>query len=215
MKGSITFNVISAILLLSLTAAGVHFAAARIPGSLVQQLDTIPETIEDWTGTTDRKLPPNILNTLKATSYLQRIYRRGRSELELFVAYYAEQRAGESIHTPKHCLPGGGWEVAEMGTISVPFGKTNATVNNYVVQQGNERLRILYWYHSKSRVVANEYAAKLYLARDSMVRGTTDGTIVKITLKDRPGSLADAMAFAAGVLPNVQKCFGFSPISLK
>jgi EpsI family protein len=208
MKGSIGFNAIAAIVLLSLTTAGLRFASARTPGSLAQQLDSIPQNIGGWSGVSDSKLPPNILETLKATTYLQRFYRQSRSELELFVAYYAEQRAGESIHTPKHCLPGGGWEIAEMGTISVPFGGTNAMINNYVVQQGNERLRILYWYHSKSRVVANEYAAKLYLARDSIIRGTTDGAIVRITVKDQPGALDDAVAFAAGVLPNVQKCFG-------
>jgi EpsI family protein len=202
------FQTIATVCLLGLTAAGLQFASIRTPGSLARQLDSIPQNILDWKSVAERKLTPNILEVLKATSYLQRSYYRGPVELEFFVAYYAEQKAGESIHTPKHCLPGGGWEVAETGTVSIPFGNTQTTVNSYVVQQGTERLRILYWYHSKSRIVANEYAAKLYLARDSIVRGTTDGAIVKLTLKDRPGALKDAVAFAAAILPSVQKCLG-------
>jgi len=208
MKGSVDFNVIATVCLLSLTAASLQLSAVRTQGSLAQQLDTIPQKMGAWTGTADRKLPPNILETLKTTSYLQRVYGRNRTELELFIAYYAEQRAGESIHTPKHCLPGGGWEFAEMGTISIPFDGTRVQVNNFVVQQGQERLRILYWYHSKSRVVANEFSAKLYLARDSIFRGTTDGAIVRITVKDQPGALEDAVEFATGLMPQVQKCLG-------
>jgi EpsI family protein len=127
--------------------------------------------------------------------------------LELFIAYYAEQRAGESIHTPKHCLPGAGWEFTEMGTSAIPFGSSQVVVNNYLVQQGQERLRILYWYHSRTRVVANEYAAKFYLARDALLRGSTDGAIVKIVVRDQPGAARKAEEFAASLLPAVQRCF--------
>ena len=214
MTRRLQFNTAATIVLLSLTAAALRVAEVRTPGSLAHDLNTIPQAILGWTSDSNLQLPENVTDTLKATQYLQRSYRRGRNNLELFAAYYSEQRAGESIHTPKHCLPGGGWEFAEMGTVAIPFRGSSVTVNNYIIQQGNERLRVLYWYHSRSRIVANEYAAKAYLAHDSIVRGSTDGAIVRIAVKDQPGALEDAVGFAAGVLPHVQKCFGDSPQSI-
>lgn len=204
---SLTFNFIVTVLLLSATAAGLRVSQIRIPGALVQPLETIPSTIGPWSMVSQSELPERILQTLHATSYLERTYRRGHNELGLFIAYYSEQRAGESIHTPKHCMPGGGVEVADIGTVDIPFAGSKATVNKYIVESGGQRLLILYWYHSKSRIVANEYAAKFYLAHDALTRGDTDGSIVRITVRDRPGALQQAVAFATDVLPAVQKCF--------
>lgn len=205
--GSLTFNFIVTVLLLSATAAGLKVSQVRVPGALAQPLETVPATLGDWTMASQSELPDRILQTLHATSYLDRIYSNGRNQLGLFVAYYSEQRAGESIHTPKHCLPGGGLEVVDIGTVDIPFAGSKATVNKYIVDAQGQRLLILYWYHSKSRIIANEYAAKFYLARDALLRGNTDGSIVRITLRDQPGALQHAVDFATHVLPAVQYCF--------
>jgi EpsI family protein len=201
--------------MLALTFAGLYFNDIRNQGSLAKELEHIPRVIDGWTAAgRDIELPGNILEALKATSYLQRTYERDGTQLSFFVAYYAEQRGGDNIHTPKHCLPGGGWEFSEMGTVPVSQGSTPVVVNNFVVQRGKERLRILYWYHSKSRVVANEYAAKFYLARDAIVKGATDGAIVKITVREQGSALPNALSFAQRALPEVQRCFGEETSSL-
>ena len=33
--------------------------------------------------------------------------------VELYVAWYDSQRAGRSAHSPRTCLPGGGWQIVE------------------------------------------------------------------------------------------------------
>jgi EpsI family protein len=192
---------------LGLTIATLHFAEKRIPVSLAQPLDTIPANLAGWAARSDEQLSPSVLGVLKPTSYLSRTYRMNRKQIGLFISYHAQQRAGESIHTPKHCLPGGGWEFSNRGKALVTFGDAAVNVNRYVVQNGEQRLLILYWYHSKRRVVANEYAAKFYMARDAIAEHQTAGSIVRITLPDRPGAEEDAIGFATTLLPYVQKCF--------
>ena len=96
-----------ACLLLGSTLVASRIAAIRGSQPLSRPLATIDSRIGDWIGSEDEPLPPNIVESLGATSYLSRTYRRGAQSLNLFVAFYANQRAGESMHSPKHCLPGG------------------------------------------------------------------------------------------------------------
>ncbi|MBK5291000.1 MAG: EpsI family protein [Acidobacteriia bacterium] len=195
-------------MVLVLTAAGLRSAQTRVPDSLAQPLNSIPANIAGWTKASEEELAPKVLEALKPTSYLNRGYRSGKKGLGLFISYHAQQRAGESIHTPKHCLPGGGWEFSEVGSAYIPFRGSRVKVNRYIVQDGGRRLLILYWYHSKLRVVANEYAAKFYLAHDSIFSRQTAGSIVRITLPDGPSAMADAVEFATALLPYVQACLG-------
>jgi hypothetical protein len=66
----------------------------------------------------------------------------------------------------------------------------------------------LYWYQSKTRIIASEYLGKVLLTRDALLRNSTAGSIVRIIVPDRPGEIDAARDFAAGVIPQVQHCFG-------
>ena len=56
--------------------------------------------------------------------------------------------------------------------------------------------------------MARETAGKILLIRDAVLEGRTGGSIVRITLPDTPGALEDGVAFASGVIPQVQQCLG-------
>ncbi len=73
----------------------------RIPGNLAVPLDRIDAHIDGWTELREQKLDSQTLKTLDATSYLSRAYRKDNLELDLFVAFYAQQRAGERALLPK------------------------------------------------------------------------------------------------------------------
>jgi EpsI family protein len=208
--GPTRWHTLTTMAVLGLTIAALHFGGKRIAVSLAQPLNTIPANLAGWAAKSDEQLSPKVLGVLKPTSYLSRTYWMDRKQIGLFISYHGQQRAGESIHTPKHCLPGGGWEFSDRGEALVTFGDGAVNVNRYVVQNGGQRLLILYWYHSKRRIVANEYTAKFYMARDAIAEHQTAGSIVRITLPDRPGAQEDAIGFAAALLPYLQKCFDAS-----
>ena len=76
-------------------------------------LGEFPLALGPWNG---RELPPfseRVLNILKASDYLNRIYVRDGDAVSFYIGYYEVQRAGESMHSPKNCLPGSGWEILE------------------------------------------------------------------------------------------------------
>lgn len=182
--------------------------AHRIPEQLVIPLDKIPAQMAGWTASGNHELPARTLQVLDATSYLSRPYRKGSQDLDLFVAFYAQQRAGESMHSPKHCLPGSGWEIWKHDSAWVPFEGGRVQVNKYSIENAGTRMLMFYWYQSKTRIIASEYLGKIMLARDTIVTGHTAGSIVRITLPDTPGATEAGTAFVAQLIPQVQRCFG-------
>ena len=204
----LSIRFIATVLLLSGTILAAVLAERRIPSELAFPLDRIDQQISGWSAATDAELDPDVLRVLAPTSYLSRTYRQQNQQMDLFIAYYSQQRAGESMHSPKHCLPGGGWEIWKHGSLLVPFEGKQVAVNSYSIQNSGRRMLMVYWYQSKERIIASEYMGKIMLARDTLLTGRTAGSIVRLTLIDQPGALEKATAFAAELIPQVQRCFG-------
>jgi EpsI family protein len=185
----------------------------RSPEPLATPLEQIVPEIEGWQAAGDHVIPDGTLRALAPTAYLVRTYRKSNVPLDLFIAYYAQQRAGESMHSPKHCLPGSGWEIWKHDSAFIPVRGTSVEINKYSIQNSGSRMLMFYWYQSKTRIVANEYLGKMLLARDTVFSGHTAGSIVRIMLPDTPAATAEGVAFATHLIPEVERCFGSLVIS--
>lgn len=195
-------------LILAATLGLSRWSERRVPDTLAQPLPAIPGRLGGWVAGADGTLDERVLSVLKPTSYLSREYSSQGNGVGLFIAYYAHQRSGESMHSPKNCLPGAGWEVWDYGTVTVDLAGRKVGINKYSVQNGASRMVVLYWYQSRKRIVASEYLGKIFLVRDALLDGVTSGSIVRLTLPDRPGAVEDGLAFASLLIPEVQRCLG-------
>lgn len=180
----------------------------RIPEPLAVPLDQIASQIAGWTAAGDQTLPAPTLHALAPSSYLVRTYKKAGSQLDLFIAFYAQQRAGESMHSPKHCLPGAGWEIWNHDSAIIPVHGKQVQINKYSIQNSGSRMVMFYWYQSNTRIVASEYLGKVLLARDTVLSGHTAGSIVRIMLPDTQAANAEGIAFATRLIPEVERCFG-------
>jgi EpsI family protein len=147
----------------------------------------------------DRAMDERVLDLLKLTDYVMRVYvpastepdaastfagqtRQAVAPVWLYVGYYGSQRTGATYHSPKNCLPGGGWVFRSSEPVSgVLPGLPAVAVNRVVIEKGFERQLILYWYQDRGRVIASEYAAKGYLILDATTRNRTDGALVRVS----------------------------------
>jgi EpsI family protein len=179
----------------------------RAPEVLERPLEEIGSVIDGWTSIDEKKLDARVLKSLIPTSYLSRTYQKGESQLDLFIAFYAQQRAGESMHSPKHCLPGSGWEIWRHGSAMVPIEGREVEINKYSIQNSGVRMLMFYWYQSKSRIIANEYVGKILLARDTLLTRRSGGSIVRVIVPDREGADREGVAFVSKLIPDVQRCF--------
>ncbi len=109
-------------------------------------------------------------DVLRADDYLTRQYAApGGKTASLFVAYFRSQRAGQTPHSPKNCLPGSGWTWSVSDTIRVNIaGRAQPIeINRYIVSKGDDHAVVLYWYQSRDRVIASEYRAAVFTAWDA------------------------------------------------
>lgn len=176
-----------------------------------EHLASLPYQFEDWTGT-DVPLPQDVLDILGPGDFLQRFYQNtavSQPYVDLFVAYFPSQRAGDTIHSPRHCLPGAGWLPTESSRISISLpGRAPFAANRYVMAKGEDRQLVLYWYLAHDRALANEYWAKFYLVADSIRLNRSDGSLVRVITPLLPGEAVEVaqqrlLSFVGNVVPRL------------
>jgi exosortase D (VPLPA-CTERM-specific) len=101
--------------------------------------------------------------------------------VNLYVAYYASQRGSETPHSPIVCIPGGGWAITNLQQISYDNSSEVWPINRVVIEKGNVKELVYYWFEERGRRIANEYWAKIYLLTDAIVKNRTDGALVRLT----------------------------------
>jgi EpsI family protein len=194
--------------LLALTIGASKLTERRVVDSLAAPLGSIPHVIDGWVLSKTEALDARALQVLLPTSYLSRIYEKHGRQLAVFVAYYAVQRAGENMHSPKNCLPGSGWDIWRQDSTLIQFQGQPTRINKYSIERVTEHSLMFYWYQSKKRIIASEFMGKMMLVRDSLVDGHTAGVIARITVADTPQDEADGKLFAAHLALELQRCFG-------
>ncbi len=171
-------------------------------------LAAMPTVAGEWTMTREYPLEPAIREVLRADDTVSRVYLNSGTEASLFVAYFQTQRTGQTPHSPKHCLPGAGFEPVDAGQLEIDVpGQGRVRVNRYVVARRDERSVVLYWYQSHGRVVASEYSAKIWLVLDSIRYHRSDTAMVRVIVpvrgQDDAAATGQAAAFVRSMFPKL------------
>ena len=174
-SSEIVFN--KSIFLLLLLLFSTAIASNYIQG----REDIIPERkaflnfplhLGKWEGRNDY-LSQYYLNELKLTDYAIINYAQPESgnSINFYSAYYQSQRKGVSVHSPKGCIPGDGWQITQFGQLDFPDIKFDGNVlqfNRAVIQKGDSRQLVYYWFQQRGRTITNEYLEKWYLFYDAI-----------------------------------------------
>jgi EpsI family protein len=156
---------------------------------LAAPLDRVLSSVDGYS-IRDQKIGDEERRVAGMTSYVARLYSRDSVvAFTTLVSYYDRQTRGQSIHSPRNCLPGAGWEVLSGGTQRVTAEGRSYVVNRYLLKNGNTRAVVYYWYQGRGRVVASEYTVKWNLLRDAAVLGHTEEALVRVVVPVRSASL--------------------------
>jgi EpsI family protein len=134
-----------------------------------------------------------------------------RAAVNFFAVYYNDQSSGRAVHSPRACIPAGGWAIVESAERTLPgvtAGQEALRVNRAVIQKGDARQVVYYWFQQRGRVITSEYGAKWFILLDSLRRSRTDGSLVRLVTVVAPGEnleRADARltAFAGAIAPKL------------
>jgi len=168
-------------------------------------LTQFPPAFSEWMELREDPIDADVVNTLRADRLLSRTYvDLAGAPAGLLVAWFQSQRAGASQpHSPKVCLPASGWTPEATGELSIGTAAGAFTVNRYVVANRNQRAVVLYWYQTSRRVMAGEWAAKLWLVADALRDRRTDTALVRIVVDSSPGDVEQATRTAANFTRSV------------
>jgi EpsI family protein len=155
---------------------------------LVRPLDrALPDSILGMSSR-DQTINPEELKIAGVSEYVYRIFGADADSVQLsvYVGYYEAQSQGKTIHSPKNCLPGAGWEPLEQERITLDAGGYRFPVNRSVLEKKGEKALVYYWYQGRGRVSANEYLVKWEQIRDRALRGRSDEALVRIVIPISP-----------------------------
>ena len=166
-------------------ASGLFLAVGLPEGEAVKResFRSFPRQVADWQGRAS-VLEPEVERVLGADDYVNITYVSDAGAINLFSAYYLNQTDGEGIHSPEVCLPVGGWEIFSIDPYEVDMGDTpygRFEVNRAVIQKGEAKQLVYYWFEQRGKRMTNDFAAKLSVIWDGVTRGRTDGALVRFT----------------------------------
>jgi len=177
-----------AVAVLLLTFGLSHAIDFRQKVPISKPFNQFPMQIGEWRGERE-EMEQQFLDVLKFSDYIMVNYKNQQGKtVSFYVAYYQDQRKGESIHSPETCLPAGGWEFNNAGTTTVSLNnRKSIQVNKAFIEKSGERQLTYYWFPMRGRILTKLYQIKLYTFWDSLTRQRTDGALVRIITPVSPG----------------------------
>lgn len=173
--------------------------------TLKKPLLDFPLVIGAWTGMSF-PMEVGISDFLELSDYLIADYRAGNQAVNLYIAYYDTLSEGAFPHSPKLCIPGGGWEILDISNIDIGTDE----VRRVVINRGKNKQIVYYWYQQESEFVADEYRLKWRTFLRVFKHGRSDTSLVRLTSQVYPGedeAAADARLekFLGIVKPEIMK----------
>jgi exosortase D (VPLPA-CTERM-specific) len=172
------------VLLLSTAIVSNYFQGREDIIPVRKAFHDFPLHLGKWQGRNDY-LSQEYLDGLRLTDYTIINYATPESggNVNFYSAYYQSQRKGVSVHSPKGCIPGDGWQITQFGQNAIPDIKLESNpidVNRAVIQKGNNRQLVYYWFQQRGRSITNEYLVKWYLFYDAISMNRTDGSLIRL-----------------------------------
>ena len=179
----LTFGRVRLLLPATVMAIGIILTISttrQTPVELDVPLKTLPLNLAGFYGT-DRPVTEEEQRVAGMSDYVFRIFARDTTALfSVYVGYYESQVTGRTIHSPRNCLPGAGWQQVESGRKSLTLDGQTVTVNRYLLANGPSQAVVYYWYQGRGRVAWSEYRVKWDLLRDAAKHGRTEEALVRI-----------------------------------
>jgi len=169
-----------------------------------------PKQIGGWQLLQEGVIEPDVMAVLQADDVLTRIYAKPSTgqAADLYIAAFRSQRNGKAPHSPKNCLPGNGWMQVSASEIQIDAGTgKEIPVNRYIIQHGDDRSLVLYWYQSRNRSVAGEFRAKFWVIADAIRYNRTDTALIRVIVpianRDVNAAQNSAIDFVRATFPTI------------
>jgi len=177
-----------------------------------QRLASFPKTIGQWQMIHSSQSADDVIKMLGVDDDIHYTYQNPAGKLiTLYVGYYSAVGISGAYHSPKNCLPGGGWGIDAINPYTLGIGiegESQSVISKMLIRNGNKYQVVLYWYQNRGRIIDSEYWEKIYLVLDALRMKRRDGTFVRIMStvqgKDIAETSQEAGKFAEQVMKTLE-----------
>jgi len=157
-------------------------------------LSSFPLKLGEWRSNESR-LPVSIETAAAASDYYYgNFLSPDNSLVNLYIAYYQDQKLGPAPHSPTLCIPGDGWVIRSDTPIPLTArnGKT-IFVSRLVMTKGEQTSIAYYWLKQGDKAFSQQFKARLDLIRFAITENRADAALIRlVAFVDRGESVAKA-----------------------
>lgn len=179
-RRAINRNLIAGLVLMCLAIPLIHLGTRINPRPLKQSFDKFPLEIGPWHGN-PIPVDPEMIKATGAHAYFNADYKAisDHKQISLWIAYYENQETESIGHTPRHCLPGSGWDTLKSGVTEIAPGKK---VNYMIMDAMGKKVLVYYWNLVGGKIVTSDRWNKFYLIYHGLINRRTDAALVRLII---------------------------------
>lgn len=188
------YRVLLVLFLLGSTFVLLQGVSGTLRTPIKQTLGKFPTMLADWKALSSRESTEAVVKMLGVDDYIEYNYAdsTGRA-VNFYTAFYESVGTGGGYHSPKNCIPGGGWGIDAVKTVEIqPKGRGSVTVSEMIIRNRNEYQVVFYWYQNRGRIIYSEYWEKIYLVLDAILMKRRDGAFVRLIAPAPGGDIQQA-----------------------
>jgi len=167
------------------TSTIITFRTELIP--LRETLTQFPLGLGDWSAR-EYRLPQETESVAGASEYYFGDFSsRSEGYVNLYISFYESQLKGQIPHSPKVCIPGGGWRIEDARKAHlINRNGESFEVTRLVIAKGEHKQLTYYWLKQGDRMYSQEWVARLDLVRSSIFKNRTDGALIRLVTEIDP-----------------------------
>ena len=137
-----------------------------------------PQMLGKWQAN-EKRLPAAIIDS---SDYYNATFNSSEVKgINLYIAYYADQKLGAAPHSPELCIPGDGWKITSNKPYKIKNKKGEATVvNRLIITKGEHTIITYYWLKQGSKTFIKQYMARLDLILFAIKENRADAALIRM-----------------------------------
>lgn len=153
---------------------------------LARPFAEFPVAHNGWRMAAQSNFSADILNLLRPTEYLSRSYvRSDGASVNMYLSYFDGSPEGGRIHSPRNCLPGGGWTELSSERIEMSINGEAVNLVRAVYGSGESKEVLYYWFAMRGQTISDEISLKLAEITGSIFHRRRDQSFIRISVQDR------------------------------
>jgi len=176
------YKLVILILCFALTSVVIY----RHPSSkAVEKKIPLSQALSDINGWVMRgytPLDPTIVKALELDDYINQNYSNGNNTISLYIGYYLTTKKVGAAHSPLVCFPGQGWVVSNTKDESLTIGGHHLQLASMVIDMGQRKELVLYWYQSFDKTSSGTFLQKIYALWAKFLNRGEENAFVRISI---------------------------------